>query len=155
TVDKLVNQLRMKLNLEIKEANIFVIAPPTLRGIGTGGGFSMYIQDRRGRGIPTLTQATYDLMAEANRTPGLAAVFTTFVGNTPQEFVDVDRVRAQMLNVPMNTIFDTLRIYLGSAYVNDFNAFGRTYRVTAQADWPYRLSKADIAQLKVRSNNGA
>jgi hydrophobe/amphiphile efflux-1 (HAE1) family protein len=154
TSAKLVNDLRVKLS-EIKEATVFVIAPPTLRGIGTGGGFSMYIQDRRGRGLQTLTQSTYELMGAANKTQGLQAVFTTFTANTPQVYVDVDRVRSQILNVPLQNVFDTLRIYLGSAYVNDFNAFGRTYRVTAQADAPYRLDKAGISQLKVRSGNGA
>ncbi len=154
TSAKLVNDLRSRLG-QIKEATIFVIAPPTLRGIGTGGGFSMYIQDRRGRGLQTLTQSAYELMGAANKTKGLATVFTTFTANTPQIYVDVDRVRAQILNVPLQNIFETLRIYLGSAYVNDFNAFGRTYRVTAQADAPYRLDKAAIAQLKVRSGNGA
>jgi hydrophobe/amphiphile efflux-1 (HAE1) family protein len=154
TSTKLVSDLRKKLG-QIKEANIFVIAPPSIRGIGTGGGFSMYIQDRRGRGLQTLTESTYELMGAANKTPGLEAVFTTFTANTPQVFVDVDRVRAQMLDVPLQNVFDTLRIYLGSAYVNDFNAFGRTYRVTAQADAPFRIDQARIAQLKVRSANGA
>jgi HAE1 family hydrophobic/amphiphilic exporter-1 len=154
TIGKLVGSLRAKLG-QIKEANVFVIAPPTLRGVGTGGGFSMYIEDRRGRGLQTLTQSTYELMGAANRTQGLQAVFTTFTANTPQVFVDVDRVRSQILDVPLQNIFDTLRIYLGSAYVNDFNAFGRTYRVTAQADQQYRLDKAAISQLKVRSANGA
>jgi hydrophobe/amphiphile efflux-1 (HAE1) family protein len=154
TSTKLVNDLRKKLG-QIKEANVFVIAPPSIRGIGTGGGFSMYIQDRRGRGLQTLTEATYELMNAANKTPGLQAVFTTFTANTPQVFVDVDRVRAQMLDVPLQNVFDTLRIYLGSAYVNDFNAFGRTYRVTAQADAQFRIDEAGISQLKVRSANGA
>jgi hydrophobe/amphiphile efflux-1 (HAE1) family protein len=151
---KLVSDLRAKLG-QLQESTIFVIAPPTLRGIGTGGGFSMYIEDRRGRGLQTLTQATYELMGAANRTQGLQSVFTTFTANTPQVFVDVDRVRAQILDVPLQNIFDTLRIYLGSAYVNDFNAFGRTYRVTAQAEAAYRLDKAAISQLKVRSANGS
>jgi len=154
TSEKLVADLRAKLG-QLKESGVFVIAPPTLRGVGTGGGFSMYVQDKRGRGLPILTQSTYELMAAANQAPGLRAVFTTFTANTPQVFVDVDRVRAQILNVPLDNVFDTLRIYLGSAYVNDFNAFGRTYRVTAQADAPYRLSKSDIGQLKTRSANGA
>jgi hydrophobe/amphiphile efflux-1 (HAE1) family protein len=154
TSRKLVSDLRAKLG-EIKDANVFVIAPPTLRGIGTGGGFSMYIEDRRGRGLQTLTQSAHELMAAANKTQGLQAVFTTFTANTPQVYVDVDRVRAQILDVPLANVFETLRIYLGSAYVNDFNAFGRTYRVTAQADAPYRLDKAAIAQLKVRSATGA
>ncbi|MGA8770856.1 MAG: multidrug efflux RND transporter permease subunit [Rhodomicrobium sp.] len=154
TSQKLVNDLRAKLS-QIKEANVFVIAPPSIRGIGTGGGFSMYLQDRRGRGLETLTEAANELMGAANKTQGLQAVFTTFTANTPQVFVDVDRVRAQMLDVPLQNVFDTLRIYLGSAYVNDFNAFGRTYRVTAQADSPYRIDQAHIAQLKVRSAKGA
>ncbi|MGO8955232.1 MAG: efflux RND transporter permease subunit [Rhodomicrobium sp.] len=154
SADKLVGDLRAKLG-QIKEANIFVIAPPTLRGIGTGGGFSMYIEDRRGRGLQTLTQSAYELMGAANKTKGLQAVFTTFTANTPQVYVDVDRVRAQILDVPLQNVFETLRIYLGSAYVNDFNAFGRTYRVTAQADAPYRLDTAAISQLKVRSSKGA
>ena len=94
-------------------------------------------------------------MGAANKTAGLQAVFTTFNANTPQVYVDVDRVRAQMLDVPLQNIFETLRIYVGSAYVNDFNVFGRTYRVTAQADAPFRLDKAAISQLKVRSANGA
>jgi len=115
----------------------------------------MYIEDRRGRGLQTLTQSAYELMGAANKTKGLQAVFTTFTANTPQVYVDVDRVRAQILDVPLQNVFETLRIYLGSAYVNDFNAFGRTYRVTAQADAPYRLDKAAISQLKVRSANGA
>jgi HAE1 family hydrophobic/amphiphilic exporter-1 len=154
TQAKLIQTLRAKMS-QVQEANVFVIAPPTLRGIGTSGGFSMYIQDRRGRGLPTLVQTVYELMGAANKTPGLQAVFTTFTANSPQIYVDVDRVRAQILDVPLQNVFDTLRIFLGSAYVNDFNAFGRTYRVTAQADAPYRLNKAQIAQLKVRSANGA
>ncbi len=151
---KLVGDLRAKLG-QVKEAGAFVIQPPSIRGIGTGGGFSMYIQDKRGRGLQTLYQATQDLAAAANQTPGLVAVFTTFSVATPQVFVDVDRVRAQILNVPLSNVFETLRIYLGSAYVNDFNAFGRTYRVTAQADSQYRLTKEDISKLKVRSANGS
>ncbi len=152
---KILADLQGKLFMQFQEAQIFVIAPPSVRGIGTGGGFSIRIQDRRGRGLPTLTQATYELMAAANQTPGLARVFTTFAINTPQVFIDVDRVRAQILDVPLENIFETLRIYLGSAYVNDFNAFGRTYRVTAQADSQYRINQEDIARLKTRSASGA
>jgi hydrophobe/amphiphile efflux-1 (HAE1) family protein len=147
--------LQGKLFQNFPEGLIFVIAPPSVRGIGTGGGFSIRIQDRRGRGLPTLTQATYELMAEANKDPRLARVFTTFAINTPQVFIDVDRVRAQILDVPLQNIFETLRIYLGSAYVNDFNAFGRTYRVTAQADAGFRINQEDIARLKTRSASGA
>jgi len=100
TSRKLASDLRARL-AGIEDANIFVIAPPTLRGIGIGGGFSMYIEDRRGRGLQTLTQSAQELMAAANKTQGLQSVFTTFTANTPQVYVDVDRVRAQMLDVPL------------------------------------------------------
>jgi hydrophobe/amphiphile efflux-1 (HAE1) family protein len=154
TLNNLLGTLRGKLS-EIQDALIFVIPPPSVRGVGPTGGFSMYIQDRGGRGLPTLAQSTYELMGAANQTPGLTSVFTSFFINTPQLYVDVDRMRAQMLNVPLDSIFETLRINLGSAYVNDFNLFGRTFRVTAQADSQYRLDQADIARLKVRSADGA
>jgi multidrug efflux pump subunit AcrB len=94
-------------------------------------------------------------MGAANRDPRLQQVFTTFTATTPQVYVDVDRVKAQILNVPVESIFETLRIYLGSAYVNDFNIFGRTYRVTAEADQQFRNTKEDIARLKVRGATGA
>ncbi len=154
SADKLLATVRGKIS-QIQEALIFAIPPPPVRGVGTAGGFSLYVQDRGGRGLPTLAQSTLALMAQANQTPGLASVFTSFFLNTPLLYVDVDRVRAQMLNVPLDNIFETLRINLGSAYVNDFNLFGRTFRVTAQADQQYRLNEEDIARLKVRSADGA
>ncbi|MDZ4791701.1 MAG: multidrug efflux RND transporter permease subunit [Hyphomicrobiales bacterium] len=155
TGPKILADLQGKLFMQFQEAQIFVIAPPSVRGIGTGGGFAIRIQDRRSRGLQTLTQSTYELMAAANQTPGLSRVFTTFAINTPQVFIDVDRVRAQILDVPLANVFETLRIYLGSAYVNDFNVFGRTYRVTAQADAGFRINQDDIARLKTRSASGA
>jgi len=154
TLNSLLATLRGKLN-QIQDGLIFVIPPPPVRGVGTAGGFSLYVQDRGGRGLTTLAQSTYELMAAANQTPGLTSVFTSFFINTPQLYVDVDRMRAQMLNVPLDNIFETLRINLGSAYVNDFNLFGRAFRVTAQADAEYRLNESDIARLKVRSGDGA
>ena len=154
SAEKLLAALRAKVS-QIQDALIFAVPPPPVRGVGTAGGFSLYVQDRGGRGIPTLAQSTFELMAQANQTPGLSSVFTSFFINTPQLYVDVDRVRAQMLNVPLDNVFETLRINLGSAYVNDFNLFGRTFRVTAQADQQYRLREEDIARLKVRSAGGA
>ena len=151
---KLLADLRAKMNA-IEDAFIAVVPPPPVRGIGTAGGFSMRVQDRRGRGARALEQATFELIGAANQTPGLVGVYTTFSAQTPQIFVDVDRVRSQILNVPLENVFETLRIYLGSAYVNDFNLFGRTYRVTAQADGAYRVSQDDIARLRTRSANGA
>jgi len=138
----------------IQDAQIFVVAPPPVRGLGSGGGFKMVIEDRSGRGLKTLEAATRELVAAANQTPGLQQVFSTFSLSTPQYFLDIDRTRAEMLNVPVENIFETLQIQLGSAYVNDFNLFGRTYRVTAQADAPYRLEPGDVAKLRARSSTG-
>ena len=153
SADKVLGELYRRLGT-IQEAFILVIPPPPVRGIGTAGGFSMMVQDRRGRGTSVLERAAYDLIAAANAEPGLRQVYTLFNASTPQLFVDVDRTRAEMLQVPLENLFRTLEIYLGSAYVNDFNLFGRTYRVTAQADGEHRLDREDIARLRTRSTNG-
>ena len=139
----------------IKEANIFVIAPPSVRGIGTGGGWKIYVQDRRDRGVAALENAAGLLIGAANQDPVLSRVFTQYNTKTPKIYADIDRVKAQMLNVPTDRLLETLEIYLGSAYVNDFNFLGRTYRVTAQADSPYRDDPADILELRTRSTTGA
>ena len=124
----------------IEGAFIIVIPPPPIPGIGTGGGFTMRIQDRQGRGPELLAAATDELVAAARKSPVLLAptVFSPFSANTPQVFVDIDRVKAQKLGVPIQNITDTIETYFGSTYVNDFNLFGRTYHVTAQADLPFR-----------------
>jgi HAE1 family hydrophobic/amphiphilic exporter-1 len=99
-------------------------------------------------------QAAYAIMGQARQTPGLTGVYTTFSASSPQIYLDIDRRKAQMLNVPIPNIFETLSINLGTAYVNDFNAFGRIYQVRAQADQQFRMEKADIQRLKVRSATG-
>ena len=139
----------------IREAQIFVIAPPSVRGLGNAGGFKMMVQDQAGRGLPALEGATWGIAIPANQSPETTRVFTTFSTATPRWFLDIDRTKAEMLNVPVENVFEALAVYLGSAYVNDFNLFGRAYRVTAQADAPFRLEPKDIAALKVRSTTGA
>lgn len=153
TATVLAQNLRRALS-RIKEAKFFVIAPPPVRGLGRGGGFKMLVEDRSGRGLQTLEAATQELVRAANQTPGLQQVFSTFSLSTPRYFLDIDRTRAEMLNVPVENIFETLQIQLGSSYVNDFNLFGRTYRVTAQADARHRLEPDDIAKLRARSSTG-
>jgi HAE1 family hydrophobic/amphiphilic exporter-1 len=153
SADKILGDVRRRLSA-IQEATIFAVPPPPVRGIGTAGGFSMMVEDRRGRGIEVLQKSTYDLIAAANAEADLTSVYTTFNANTPQLYVDIDRTRAEMLKVPLENVFRTLEIYLGSSYVNDFNQFGRTYRVTAQADGKYRLDQQDIARLRTRSSAG-
>ncbi len=137
----------------IEEAFIIVIPPPPVRGIGNAGGFRMMIQDRRGRGLQTLEGATWALAGAANEAPETTSVFTFFETGTPQLYLDIDREKAQRLGVPISNIFEALEIYLGSAFVNDFNYLGRTFRVTAQADYPYRLTPDDALRIRVRNNN--
>jgi HAE1 family hydrophobic/amphiphilic exporter-1 len=137
----------------LKEAFVLVIPPPSVPGIGTGGGFKMYVQDRAGRGSRALEQATNSVLGRANQTPGLVQVFTLFNTSTPRIYADIDRTKAEMLGVPITRFFDTLSTYMGSAYVNDFNILGRTYRVYAQADNPFRLSVRDVENLRTRSTS--
>ena len=138
----------------IQDAMIIPVAPPPVRGIGTAGGWKMMIEDKRGRGLDALEAAANDMAAAANQVPGLLRVFTSFNTRTPSVFADIDRVRSQMLGVPAAQVFETLQIYLGSAYVNDFNFLGRTYRVTAQADSRFRTDVDSIARLKTRNVQG-
>jgi HAE1 family hydrophobic/amphiphilic exporter-1 len=125
-----------------------------VRGIGNAGGFKMMVQDKRGRGLPALEAATQDLVGAANQTPGVAGIFSLFNTRTPKVYADIDRVRAEMLGVSPDRVFETLQVFVGSAYVNDFNYLGRTYRVTAQADAPFRQDERDIANLKTRNDKG-
>jgi len=140
---------------ELPEAFAFVIAPPPVRGIGTGGGWKLYVQDQRGRGVRATEEVTQSIIAAANQRPELARVFTLYNTATPKLFADIDRVRAEKLAVPVERVMEALEIYLGSAYVNDFNLLGRTYRVTAQADGPYRDAPADLLKLETRADTGA
>jgi HAE1 family hydrophobic/amphiphilic exporter-1 len=138
----------------IQEAFIITIPPPPVRGIGNSGGFKMMIQDQRGRGLPAVEEATQDLLAAASETPGLAGLFSLFNTRTPKIYADIDRVRAEMLGVPASRVFETLEVYVGSAFVNEFNLLGRTFRVTAQADGEFRQEIRDIANLKTRNDSG-
>ncbi|MBC7945443.1 MAG: efflux RND transporter permease subunit, partial [Burkholderiales bacterium] len=151
----LVASLTQALNSEIQGAQLFVIAPPSVRGLGNSGGFKMVVQDRGGRGLETLSAATGELIAAANQSKTVERVFTTFSTATPRYFLDIDRTKTEMLNVPVENVFEALQVFLGSAYVNDFNLLGRTYRVTAQADAPFRFEPSDIARLRARSTSGA
>jgi hydrophobe/amphiphile efflux-1 (HAE1) family protein len=151
--DAILGDLNRSLS-SITAGSLFVIAPPPVRGIGTGGGWKMMIEDRGGAGLQALEGVTFGMMMAANQTPGLANVFTTFNTRTPRLAADVDRERAEQLGVPVENVFGTLGTYLGSTYINDFNFLGRTFRVTAQADAPYRDSLADIVRLRTRSDSG-
>ncbi|MBB3899264.1 efflux RND transporter permease subunit [Roseococcus suduntuyensis] len=137
------------------DALVFVLAPPSVPGIGTGGGFKLMIQDRAGRGPQAMEAALHAVMGAANQTPGIAFAFSLFNTATPQVRTHIDRARAEMLGVPVSRVHEAMGVYLGSAFVNDFNLLGRTWRVTAQADAPYRTGIEDIARLRTRSESGA
>jgi multidrug efflux pump subunit AcrB len=153
TIQKLAAELRQKFS-GIQEAQALVFIPPPVRGIGSASGYSLRLQDRGGLGSTEFSRVANQLIGQLNQTPGLTNAFTTFQTVTPQIFVDVDRTKAQMLRVPVNNIFEAMRIYMGSAYVNDFNMFGRTYRVTAQADGNFRLDADNVARIRVRNTDG-
>jgi len=144
-----------KRTADINEARLMIVPPPLIQGIGSAGGYRLMIEDLGDHGYDALGKLAFGLIGKANQTKGLAQVYTFFNTATPRIFADIDRRKAEMLGVPASQVFDTLQVYLGSAYVNDFNLLGRTYHVTAQADAPYRATPADIANLKTRSASGA
>ncbi len=145
--------LRQRLSV-IEDAFVITIAPPPVAGIGNAGGFKMMLQDEQGLGSTALQAAAQQLAAKANATPGLVGVFSPFSAGTPTVYADIDRVKAEKLGVSPDKVFEALQVYLGSAYVNDFNYLGRTYEVVAQADGRFRTTTADIARLKTRNATG-
>ncbi len=153
TGDKIVADLRARL-AKIQDGFIGVFGPPPVDGLGMVGGFKLQVQDRNEQGFPALQAATYHLMGAANQDKRISGAISTFRATVPQIFLDVDRAKAKMMRVPLENVWDTLQIYLGSLYVNDFNAFGRPYRVTAQADAPFRVKASDVVNLKTRNEAG-
>jgi multidrug efflux pump len=138
----------------IQDAFIVMFPPPPVQGLGTTGGFKLQLEDRASLGYDAMDAAVQAFMAKAWQAPELAGLFTSWQVNVPQLWADIDRTKARQLGVPVTEIFDTLQIYLGSLYVNDFNKFGRTYSVRVQADAAYRARAEDIGALKVRSTTG-
>ena len=136
---------------QVDDAIVLVIPPPSVRGIGNAGGFRMMVQDRANLGTDELVKATNALAAAANADPILSNVFTFFNDQTPQLYLDIDRVKAEKLGINVGDVFQSLEIYMGSAFVNEFNYLGRTFQVTAQADAPNRLTPDDISRIKVRN----
>jgi len=146
-------QLNQKFGA-IQEAFVVMFPPPPVQGLGTTGGFKLQLEDRGSLGIKGLDDAVKAFMAKAYQTPELAGMFSSWQVNVPQLYADIDRTKARQLGVPVTDIFDTMQIYLGSLYANDFNKFGRTYSVRVQADAAYRARAEDVGALKVRSVSG-
>ncbi|WP_431131822.1 efflux RND transporter permease subunit [Variovorax paradoxus] len=138
----------------IQDAFIVMFPPPPVAGLGTTGGFKLQIEDRASVGYDQMDAAVKAFMAKAYAAPELTGMFTSWQVNVPQLYADIDRTKARQLGVPVTDIFDTMQIYLGSLYANDFNKFGRTYSVRVQADAPYRARAEDVGMLKVRSTSG-
>ena len=138
----------------IDEAYVAVFPPPPIQGLGTTGGFKLQLEDRANKGFEALFSALQKVIAEARQQPELTGLYSSFRIQVPQMNIDIDREQALLQGIPLNEVFDALQVYLGSLYVNDFNVFGRTYQVTAQADADYRQQREQIAQLKVRNRSG-
>ncbi len=138
----------------LQDAFVVMFPPPPVQGLGTTGGFKLQVEDRASYGYEALDGALKAFLGRAAQTPELANLFSSYQVNVPQLYADVDRTKARQLGVAVTDVFDTLQIYLGSLYVNDFNKFGRTYSVRVQADAPFRARSDDIGKLKVRSASG-
>jgi multidrug efflux pump len=149
--------IAMAMNMQfaqIQDAFIAIFPPPPVQGLGTIGGFKLQIEDRANLGADELYKQLQNVIAKASKRPELAGVFSGFQVNVPQIDLEVDREKAKTAGVPLQNIYDTLQMYLGSLYVNDFNRFGRTYQVNAQAEPGFRLNGADIGRLKTRNERG-
>ena len=147
-------QLRKACYLKIPEAVIGVFGAPPVDGLGTAGGFKYMVEDRHDSGLNALQEATDELIDAGNHSAGLAGLFTLFRSNTPQLYVDIDRVKVKSLGVQMSDAFNALQIYMGSLYVNNFNEFGRSWQVKLQADGPSRNLVEQVGMLKCRNSHG-
>jgi len=153
TVFELIQMVSAGLS-KIWEGNAFAFGPPPIQGLGSGSGFQMELQDLGGLGLRQLEIFANDLVTAGYESGKITRLNQNFQANVPQLFVDVDREKAKRLNIPLQTIFDTLQANLGSVYVNDFNLFGRTWRVMVQADQQFRSRISDITRLEVRTAEG-
>jgi multidrug efflux pump len=153
TAEQIAAEVNMKL-FGIKDGFAFVIMPPPVLGLGTGAGFSLYVEDRADRGDAELAAAIHTVQSTVAQLPGMLPPFSTFQPNVPQLALSIDRAKAKAAGVTLTDLFETLQVYLGSAYINDFSRFGRTYQVIAQADAGYRERTEQIGELRTRNAAG-
>jgi multidrug efflux pump len=153
SAEEIAGELNMKFS-GLQEAFAFAFQPPAVLGIGTGSGYSLYVQDRAGLGHGELQQSVQGLTGALSQVPGMGYAFSSYQANVPQLDAHVDRAHAKAQGVPLTGLFETLQVYLGSAYVNDFNLFGRTWQVIAQADAPFRQDPEGIGRLRTRNERG-
>jgi multidrug efflux pump len=153
SANQVADRLRKKFR-EVEESQNVVFGAPPIDGLGSTGGFKMQIQDRAGLGLEALGGAIANVVGKGNSQPGLVGLFSSFSANQPQLYVDVDRIKAKKQGVALNDVFETLQVYLGSAYVNDITLFNRNWQVNVQADAKYRLRPEDVGKLRVRNSRG-
>ncbi len=154
SADAVATQLRQRFAREIPEARVNVFGSPAVEGLGNAGGFKLMVQANGDVNYNALQRQADNLAAKANQLPGIVGAGNFFRASTPQLYVDVDRTKARTMRVDLTSIFDTLQVYLGGYYVNDFNRFGRTWQVNIQADAPFRVDAETVKQLKVRNADG-
>ena len=154
SADAIAEAIQAELQGEVPDGVINVFGAPPVEGLGTAGGFKIVIEDRGDSGLDALHTATESVVAEGAATPGLQSLFTSFRANTPWLFLDIDRTMVKTKGVSMQEVFNTLQVYLGSLYVNDFNRFGRTWQVNVQGSTNFRKQIEDIKQLKIRNERG-
>jgi multidrug efflux pump len=144
-------KLQKEFYADIIEAQVAVFGAPAVDGLGNAGGFKLMVEDLEDLPLDTLQGQSENVADKGSRLPGIAGLFSSFRANAPQLYIDIDRTKCKTLNVSLNDVFNTLQVYLGGYYVNDFNQFGRTWQVNLQADAPFRLKAEDVRQLKVRN----
>ena len=154
TIKKITEDLKKRV-ADITDADIKIIQPPSVRGIGSTGGFKLIVEDQGGHGPQALEAQAKALADAANKSGIVSGAFVTFNTRTPRIFADIDRGKAEILGVPDSSVFSTLQTYLGSTFINDFNLFGHTFQVVAQADAPFRRDESRLSELETRSTSGA
>jgi hydrophobe/amphiphile efflux-1 (HAE1) family protein len=154
SADGIAAAIRERCRKEVGEAIVSAFGAPPIDGLGTTGGFKMIIEDRANLGAGELQRVCDTIVERGNKTPGLQGLFETSGADTPWLYLDIDRTKCMSLGVQVSDVFNTLQVYLGSYYVNNFNAFGRTWQVNVQADPRFRARIPDIRQLQVRNNQG-
>ena len=153
-VTSILRKIQQRCYAEVPEATVAAFGAPPVDGLGTAGGFKYIVQDRADAGLTALQEQADNLAAQGQRTPGIAGMLNMFRANTPQLYVDLDRTKCKALGVPISDVFNTLQVFLGGQYVNDFNRFGRTWQVNLQADSRFRVDASAVGQLQVRSARG-
>jgi multidrug efflux pump subunit AcrB len=150
----ILRDLNARLLREVQDAQVLILPSPPVRGLGTAGGYRIMVEDRGSLGPDGLQTEANALIRAISGSPEMGQAYTVYRANVPQLYVDVDRVRCMQMGVPLPDVFATLQVYLGGAYVNDFNRFGRNWQVTAQADVPFRMTAATVKNLRVRNDRG-